>query len=104
MNQDSEFIRQTTASLDRSLDDVDDKTLEALSAARCVALNSTTKRRRYKVPAAIAASVFALALIPSLHYFSPASQVSQDTRYLLEDPEFLLTMDVLIAMEVGGID
>lgn len=104
MNQEPEFIHQTTNSLDRSLDDIDDKTLAALSAARFVALNSTAKRRRYKVPAAIAASIFALVLIPSFHLFSPASQVSQDTSYLLEDPEFLLTMDVLIAMEVGGID
>jgi hypothetical protein len=63
---DEKLATTISCTLDKSLDDIDDISLQRLKNARLQALRHSNKSMRQRLPLSIAASVAALLLIPIL--------------------------------------
>jgi len=109
MNNDhDEFSDRLRATLDRSVDQLDADTIDALQQARAHALSSGIQKRNVRPAMMIAASVVALVVVPWL------SLQQQDTKpdialvdempapdeqdYLSEDPDLLADWAMLDAI------
>ncbi len=73
--------------LDKSLDDIDDVSLQGLKNARLQTLHQSNKPSRHWLPLSVAASVAALLLIPIM--FQQLSSSKQDVDLALQEVPFL---------------
>ena len=96
-----EFSRRVSATLDRSVEELDADTARQLQAVRQAALQP--RQHNYRPAMMIAASLVALILVPWLtlhHPDKPAARpnVAADSAYLSVDPQMLSDWDMLDAI------
>jgi hypothetical protein len=106
MDQDKKLVVNLVQTLDESLDDIDELSLQRLKNARLKALNYSAKSTRKWVPLSVAASVAALLLIPvAIHQYSANSVGEQDVEIVSQDvpysAEEMDDIEMLMALEGG---
>ena len=98
---DEKFAAQVADSLDQSLDDIDELSLQRLKKARASALSSAKPRLKWAT-LSVAASLIVLVSVPFVthQYFQHADQdfevVSQDVPYSTEEMD---DIDMLMSLE-----
>lgn len=93
--------------LDKSLDDIDDLSLQRLKNARKQALNQSAKTSRKWIPLSVAASFTALLLIPvAVHQYSLSISSDQDLEIVSQEVPYSTEEmdDIDMLMSVEDID
>lgn len=101
---DEKFAARVSQTLDESLSDIDDLSLQRLKNARAHALNQSPKVSRKWVSLSVAASIAALLLIPIAahqHLFMPSAEqdldvLAQEVPYSMEEMD---DIEMLMALE-----
>jgi len=106
-NRDEKLVAAIARTLDKSVNDIDDFSLQRLKSARENALSHSQKPARTWINFRVAASVAVLALIPvAFHQYSQIGFVDQDMEVVSQDVPFSAEEmdDIEMLMSLDGDD